>query len=72
MTVGVPASNGRISILAASADRPRNMTPRPVPMSTSVLRALRHSGLRKAGTPLEMASTPVTAAPPDAKAWRTS
>ena len=30
----------------------------------SVVRALRHSGLRNAGTPFEIASTPVTAAPP--------
>ena len=37
-------------------------------MITSVWRALRHSGLWKAGTPLEMASTPVTAEPPEANA----
>ena len=41
-------------------------------MTTSVVRALRHSGGRKAGTPLEMASTPVTAAPPEAKACSTT
>jgi len=35
-----------------------------------VVRAFRHSGGLKAGTPFEMASTPVTAAPPDAKACR--
>jgi len=35
-----------------------------------VLRAFFHSTGRKAGTPLEMASTPVMAAPPEAKAWR--
>ena len=35
-----------------------------------VVRALRHSGGLKAGTPFEIASTPVTAAPPEAKAWR--
>ena len=41
-------------------------------MITSVCRALRHSGLRNAGTPFEIASTPVTAAPPEANAWSTS
>ena len=41
-------------------------------MTTSVERAFFHSGRRKAGTPLEIASTPVTAAPPDAKARRTT
>jgi hypothetical protein len=41
-------------------------------MITRVSRALRHSGGRKAGTPLEMASTPVTAAPPEPKAWSTT
>ena len=38
-------------------------------MTISVVRAFFHSGFLKAGTPLEMASTPVIAAPPDAKAW---
>lgn len=47
------------------------MAPSVDPMITSVVRALRHSGGRKAGTPFEMASTPVTAAPPEAKAWST-
>ena len=37
-------------------------------MSTRVWRALRQAGSWKAGTPLEIASTPVTAAPPEAKA----
>ena len=37
-------------------------------MTTSVWRAFFHAGSLNAGTPLEMASTPVTAAPPDAKA----
>ena len=37
-------------------------------MSTSVCRACFQAGSRKAGTPLEMASTPVTAAPPEANA----
>src|SRR5215203_5723605 len=62
LTVGEPPSNGVTLISAASSDRPRNMMPRAVPIITSVWRALRHSGLRKAGTPLEIASTPGTAA----------
>ena len=41
-------------------------------MTTSVVRAFFHDGSLKAGTPLEMASTPVTAAPPEAKAWSTT
>ena len=41
-------------------------------MSTSVCRALRHDGSLNAGTPLEMASTPVTAAPPEANACSTT
>ena len=41
-------------------------------MSTSVWRAFFHAGSRNAGTPLEIASTPVTAAPPEAKAWSTT
>ncbi len=40
-------------------------------MMTSVWRAFFHDGSLNAGTPLEMASTPVTAAPPEAKACRT-
>ena len=35
-------------------------------MMTSVVRAFFHSGFLNAGTPFEIASTPVTAAPPDA------
>ena len=72
MTVGVPFSNGATCMCAASTDRPRNITPSSVPMITSVVRAFFHAGLRNAGTPLEMASTPVTAAPPDANACRTT
>ena len=41
-------------------------------MMTSVVRAFFHAGLRNAGTPFEIASTPVTAAPPDANACRTT
>ena len=72
ITVGVPPSNGDTWMCAARADRPRNMTPSPMPMSTSVCRAFRHDGSLNAGTPLEMASTPVTAAPPEANACSTT
>ena len=41
------------------------------PSSRSVVAALRLLGLRKAGTPLEIASTPVRAAHPDEKARAT-
>ena len=41
-------------------------------MITSVVRAFFHSGFLNAVTPFEIASTPVTAAPPDAKACRTT
>ena len=41
-------------------------------MITSVCRAFFQAGCLNAGTPLEIASTPVTAAPPEAKAWSTS
>ena len=41
-------------------------------MITSVVRAFFHAGSWNAGTPFEIASTPVTAAPPDANAWSTT
>ncbi len=46
------------------------MAPSSDPMITSVVRAFFQAGSLKAGTPLEMASTPVTAAPPEANACR--
>ncbi len=48
------------------------MTPSSEPMMTSVVRAFFHAGSLNAGTPLEIASTPVTAAPPEAKACSTT
>ena len=39
-----------------------------VPSSSSVVAAFRLFGLRNAGTPLEIASTPVSAAQPDENA----
>ncbi len=71
MTVGVPETNGTAWTLAAKIDRPRNMIPSSVPMTTRVSRAFFQAGTLNAGTPLEIASTPVTAAPPDANAWST-
>jgi hypothetical protein len=56
----------------AMNDRPRNIVPSSPPIHIRVVRAFRHSGGLNAGTPLEMASTPVTAAPPDANACRTT
>ena len=50
---------------------PANSTTAITPISVSVSAALRLLGLRKAGTPLLIASTPVNAVQPDAKA-RTS
>ena len=41
-------------------------------MITSVERAFFHSGCLNAGTPFEIASTPVTAAPPEANARKTT
>ena len=55
-------------ISAASADS----VPSVPPMMNSALRAFSHSGLRNAVTPFEIASTPVTAAPPEAKAFSTT
>ncbi len=72
MTVGLPLSYGDGWILVARNDRPRKHTPRVTPMITRVLRACFHSGLWKALTPLEMASTPVTAVPAEAKALSTT
>src|SRR6058998_1137035 len=59
---------GTTCSLEARNDTARNDEPRIRPIHTRVICALRHSGLRNAGTPFEIASTPVTAAPPDAKA----
>ena len=71
MTVGVPSVYGIGCTLVASEDNPKNRVPSVAPMITSVRRAFSHSGLRKAVTPFEIASTPVTAAPPDANALST-
>ena len=44
------------------------MTPRAEPMMTRVCWAFFQDGSLNAGTPLEIASTPVTAVPPEAHA----
>ena len=49
---------------------PRNIVASRPAITVSVAEALRHSGLRNAGTPLEIASTPVRAVVPDPKARR--
>jgi hypothetical protein len=72
ITVGLPSSKGATCIFEANTEIPRNITARNEPMITKVFLAFLHSGGRNADTPLEMASTPVTAAPPDAKAWATT
>jgi hypothetical protein len=45
-----------------------NMTPRRIAIHVSVVAALRDSGFLKAGIPFEIASTPVSAEQPEAKA----
>ena len=54
----------------ASAVMPMNMLIAIVPMSARVVAAFWLLGLRNAGTPLAIASTPVSAVQPDAKARR--
>ena len=53
-------------------ETPRTNVPRITAISTMVIRALRDSGRRKMLTPLEMASVPVRADPPEAKALSTT
>src|SRR5262245_41075424 len=67
-TVDRPEKSGRIWSFAASHEIPRNMVARSKPSATSVWRACFHSIGRNAGTPLEIASTPVIAVLPDASA----
>ena len=57
--------------MAARAAMPSTSDPKTMLMITSVMRALRDSGGRKTLTPLEMASVPVSAEPPEAKAFIT-
>ncbi|MFZ2546388.1 MAG: hypothetical protein WAX12_00225 [Candidatus Microthrix subdominans] len=52
----------------ANSAVPKNPTPRMTPIQVSVVAALRDSGFLNAGTPLEIASTPVNATAPDENA----
>ena len=56
------------SASSASAVTPANMVAARPPISASVVAALRLLGGLKAGTPLAIASTPVSAVHPDANA----
>jgi hypothetical protein len=51
-------------------ETPRKSVPRMTPMVVRVVAAFFDSGLRKAGTPLEMASTPERATAPEEKPRR--
>lgn len=59
-------------VISASAVTPTNMTIARAPIAVSVSAAFLDLGLRKAGTPLEMASTPVSAVQPEENARSTS
>ena len=52
-------------IFSASSTMPISRVMENAPSSSSVVAALRDFGFRKAGTPLLMASTPVSAAQPE-------
>src|ERR1700694_585051 len=62
---------GRACILTARKETARNRLIAKPAMITSVCAAFFDCGRRKAETPFEIASTPVSAAEPDAKARRT-
>ncbi len=57
-------------LTSAKNSRPRNIAVASMPISSSVAEALRPRGLRKAGTPLATACTPVRATLPDENARR--
>ncbi len=67
---GLRLASARPGASSRGTRGPRNITPSRLPIHISVVRAFRHSGGLNAGTPLEIASTPVTAAPPEANACR--
>ena len=70
-TVGPPGWVGRIPKPSAMTVIPMNSTPSSTAMVSIVLAAFFASGGLKAGTPLAIASTPVRATDPAAKARRT-
>ncbi len=55
--------------MAANTVSPATSDPRTIDIQIMVMRALRASGRRKTLTPLEMASVPVSAEPPDENAF---
>lgn len=57
---------------SASVVTPANMTIARLPIAARVVAALVALGLRNAGTPLEIASTPVSAVHPEENARSTS
>ncbi len=59
-------------VWVVSHEIPRNNVMEMMPMTARVVAALRACGRRNAGTPLEMASTPVSAVAPDEKAFRSA
>ena len=72
MTDGLPLGWARALMCRASTVMPANMLTASSPMMARVLAALRALGRRNAGTPLLIASTPVSAVQPEANARRTS
>ena len=68
--VGPPSSVGRIPNPSATIVIPMKRTPRRIAIASIVLAAFFASGGLKAGTPLAIASTPVRATDPAAKARR--
>ena len=67
-TVERPVKSGATWSFAASHEIPMNIVARSSPSATSVCLACFHSTGLKAGTPFEIASTPVIAVLPDASA----
>ena len=67
-TVCCWVGSGTACTFCARNEMPTNIVPSSAPIHISVVRAFFHSGGRNAGTPFEMASTPVIAVLPDASA----
>ena len=59
--------SGTAASWCASTETPKNSVPSSTPIHTSVVAAFFDSGRRNAGTPFEIASTPVSATAPDEK-----
>ena len=69
-TVCSSDGSGTIPIVLAMKLMPRNSVAKIAAAQTSVIRAFLHSGGLNAGTPSEIASTPVSAAAPELNARR--